>query len=121
MTGEQLSDDWTHPSPTVVAAYRACLELEKALANQGAQILSAVENRALEKKLVNVRILGYLLIFGPTDTAREHVARTVLADEEEGADISIRGAFYDQLLLRACKLSPRHMSPEKLDLNLFSS
>lgn len=101
MPGEQLSDHWTHQSPTVVAAYRVCLELEKSLTGQGTQILSSIEKRALEKKLVNIRTLGYLLVFGPTDTAREHVARTVLADKEGGAEINLRGAFYDHLLLRA--------------------
>ena len=112
MPGEQLSDDWTHPSPTVVAAYRVCLELEKTLTGQGTQISSAIEKRALEKKLVNIRILGYLLVFGPTDTAREHVARTVLADKEEGAEINLRGAFYDHLLLRACKFCPAISHPK---------
>ena len=61
----------------------------------------------LEKKLVNIRILGHLLVIGPTDTAREHVGRMVLADVGGGFDEIInRGWFYDKFFLRSCKFSP---------------
>lgn len=72
-------------------------------------ILTATEARALETKLVNIRILVHLLVFGPTDTIREHIAKAVLTDKNRGFDALVsRGAFYDQLFLRTCKVSLSH-------------
>lgn len=69
--------------------------------------LTAVEVESLEKKLVNIRILGYLLVSGPTDTARKHVAKTILTDKDRGSDMVVNwGGFYDQLLLRPCQFLP---------------
>ena len=53
---------------------------------QQTSILTATEAKALEKKLVNIRILGYLLVFGPTDTAQEHIAKVILTDKNQGPD-----------------------------------
>jgi len=112
MPGEKLSDDWTHVFPAVAAAYEACLEVEKELMRQQTSILTATDTKALEKKLVNIRILGYLLIFAPTNTAREHIAKTILADKDGDSDaLTNRGGFYDQLFLRTCKISPSHNLP----------
>lgn len=109
MPGKKLSDDWTHLSPAVAAAYGVCLDVEKELMRKQTPALTAVETKAVEKRLVNIRILGYLLVFGPTDTAREHVANTILAEKDQGSDTVIsRGGFYDQLLLRSCQFSLSH-------------
>ena len=105
--GEKLSNDWTHLSPAVIAAYEVCLEVEKELICQQTPILITTETKALNKRLVNILILGYLLIHGPTNTACDHVAKTILAGKDGGSDaVTNWGAFYDQLLLRICKFSP---------------
>jgi len=111
MPGQKLSDHWTHLFPAVAAAYDFCLEVEKELMGQQSSIITATDTKALEKKLVNIRILGYLLMYVPTNAAREHIAKTILTDKDGGFDTLInRGAFYDQLLLRTCKFPPSHNS-----------
>ena len=105
MPGKKLSDDWTHLFPAVAAAYGVCLEVEEELMRQQTSSLTVPETKALEKKLVNIRILGYLLVLGPTDAAREHIAKAVLTDKDQGSDMLIdRGGFYDQIFLRSCEL-----------------
>lgn len=109
MPGKKFNDNWAHLSPAVAAAYGVCLDVEKELMRQQTPTLTAVEAKVLEKKLVNIRILGYLLEFGPTDTAREHAAKAVLVDKDGGSDaVTGRGGLYDQLFLRPCKFSPSH-------------
>ena len=105
--GEKLSSDWTHVSPAVATAYEVCLEAEEELMHQQTVILTATETKALEKKLVNIRVLGYLLMFGPTDAARENIAKMTLTDKGESPDALVdwRG-FYDHFFLRTCKVSP---------------
>lgn len=107
MPGKKLRDDWTHLSPVVDTAYGICLDVEKELMRQQTPTLTAVEAKALEKELINTRILGYLLVFGPTDTARRHVANAILTNKDRGhKSITSWGGFYDQLFLRPCKFSP---------------
>lgn len=80
---------------------------------QKAQNLTTAE--ALEKKLVNIRILGYLLVFGPTNTSRKHIAKTILTDINGGPDKVIdQGRFYDQYFLRPCEFSASRRSPWRL-------
>jgi len=86
MPGEKFSHEWTHLFPAVSAAYEVCLGAEKELMSQQTSNLTAIEAKALEKRLVNTCILGYLLVFGPTDTAREHVAKAILTDRDQGSD-----------------------------------
>ena len=96
-------------APMVNSAYEACLEVEEEPMGQQASILTATKPKTLEKKLVNIRIPGYLLIFAPTDDAREHIAKAITADQIKGSDALINwGVFYDQALLRTCKFSPSH-------------
>jgi len=76
---------------------------------QQTSILTPTEAKALEKKLVNIRILGCLLVFGSTDTVREHIAKAVLTDKNRGSDALVsRGVFYGQLFLCTCKVSLFH-------------
>ena len=56
----------------------------------------------LQKKLVNVRILGHLLVIGLTDPAKTHIARTIIACQDDEALIE-QGEFYDRYFIRACK------------------
>ena len=113
MPGKKLCDDWTHPSLAISTAYEICLHVEKEFMRQNTPNLPKDDAEALEKNLVNIRILGYLLVFGPTDTSREHVARMILADAGRGLDEIInRGRFYDEFFLRSCQFSPSQLSPE---------
>ena len=103
----KLSDDWTHPFPDVAAAYRICLTVEKYFLPQQVPNLTLAEAKAREKKLINVRVLGYLLALAPTDTARQHVAKTITIDKGQGPEALVdRGGYYDQHFLRSCKFSP---------------
>ena len=107
MPGKKLDNDWAHLSPAVTAAYQLCLDVEKELMDKRTSTLTATEAKDLEKKLVNTRILGYLLIFGPSEEARGHVAKSILTDKDDGSDAVVdRGGFYDQVFLRACKFLP---------------
>ena len=58
--------------------------------DQQTSIPAATETKTLEKKLVNIRILGCLLTFGPTDAARENIAKRILTGEEFTISISSR-------------------------------
>jgi len=112
MPGGGLGDIWTHALPAVSAAYEVCLEVEKELMRQQTSVLTATDTKVLEKKLVNIHILGYLLMFAPTNTAREHIAKVILVDKDEGFDaLTNRGGFYDQLFLRTRKFSASHSLP----------
>jgi len=64
-------------------------------------------HETIKKKLIDICILGYLLVFGPTDTARKHVAETILTDKNQGDPDQVisQGGFYDQLFLHFCKFS----------------
>ena len=108
MPGQKLSHDWTYLLPAVVAAYEVCLEVEGELMRQQTSILTATEAKALEKELVNIHIIDYLLVFGPTDIARERITKTILTDKDQGSEALVSQAFYDQLFLRTCKFSLSH-------------
>lgn len=109
MPGTKLSDDWTHTSQDVTTAYQICLGVESCLMPQQGSNYTQAEKKRMEKNLINIRILGYLLIYGPTDIAREHIARTILTDKDGGsAALIARGGYYDQHFLRPCTFSSSH-------------
>jgi len=108
MPGKKLSDDWIHQSPEVTAAYSVCLDAEKCLVPQQPPIFALAKVEALERAraLVKIRILGYLLVFGPTDTARKHVAGTILTEKEKGPEALIElGGYYEKYFLHPCKFT----------------
>ena len=120
MPGQKLDDNWTHPFPAAAAAYQVCLGVEKELILQQTQTPTATGKKVLEKNLINIRILGYLLMFAPTSAAREHIAKRISAEKDAGSDALIRrGAYYDQLFLRTCKLSSFHGGCERSNLKTF--
>jgi len=100
MPGEKLSDDWTHESLKITTAYRICLAADKQL--QRAQTVPSVGVKNPDRALVNIRVLGYLLVFGPTDTAREHIASTILKAKDLTSLIDL-GEHYEKHFLRPCK------------------
>ena len=81
--------------------------VEKYFLPQKVPNLTLAEAKAREKKLVNVRVLGYLLALAPTDTVRQHIAQTITIDNSQGPESLVnRGGYYDQHFLRSCKFSP---------------
>ena len=91
MPGQKLNvnHEWTHHGdmvPMVFPAYEICLGVEEELMSQPASILAILESKALEKRLIDVRILGYPLIFAPGDAARAHIAKTIVTGQSEGSD-----------------------------------
>jgi len=108
MPGEKLSDDWTHESPEITAAYKLCLEADEHL--QRAQTVPLVGVKNAEGALVNIRVLGYLLVLGPTDTAREHVASMIVKAKDLTSLIDL-GEHYEKRFLRPCKFASHHGLP----------
>lgn len=105
-------DNWKHRDPMVYEAYKLCREIEQRQMLQQSPALTQAGAIDLEKKLINIHILGYLLKFAPTDKAQEHVAKTIMSDHaKNGLDASIitLGGFYDQAFLRTCKFLPSNI------------
>ena len=105
--GQKLDNHWHHASSAVTSAYRICLDLERQLIHQlDSPLSTAIATKELQWKLVNIRILGYLLTTGPSETAQTHIAKTILTENNAGPDAVIdRGGYYGQFFIRACKLS----------------
>lgn len=59
--------------PNVLSAYRVCLGLEEAAQNTGD-----------DQKVMYARILGYLLLFIPSDMALVEVVKVIHSCEQEG-------------------------------------
>ncbi|TFY74375.1 hypothetical protein EWM64_g9637 [Hericium alpestre] len=99
--GEPLSPELTHQSPSVVSALNTCRNVEANLMRQCSSENSKVVNADLERHLVYVRILGYLLVYGPSITAETWVAKCIHSckDDDELLDL---GPFFDQHLLASC-------------------
>ncbi|KAK0458291.1 uncharacterized protein EV420DRAFT_1309047 [Desarmillaria tabescens] len=91
--------DFRHPEPTVVSAYERCRIVEKNIMRQIDETALESELKLLNKYLVDVRILGYLLTFGPTIEAISHVADTTICCEDDDAVVK-QGNFFDRYLLR---------------------
>ena len=89
-----------HNSPSIFGAYPQILKLERS--EQAAYSCNPSNKQC--KRLVYIRILGYLILEGPSDLARVTVALEVNAcsgNEEKMLDI---GRLYFDHFIRACKL-----------------
>ncbi|TFY80797.1 hypothetical protein EWM64_g3214 [Hericium alpestre] len=75
--GKPLSPNLTHQIPTVVSALNTCRKVKSDLMHQCGSENSKAVNTELERHLVYVRILGYLLIHGPSTTAEAWVAKCI--------------------------------------------
>ena len=87
-------------SPSILGAYPQILNLERN--EQAAKIRDPSADR--KKRLMYARIVGYLILEGPSDQARVTVALEVNAcngDEEKMLGI---GRLYFDHYIRACKL-----------------
>ncbi|KAL0059212.1 hypothetical protein AAF712_014058 [Marasmius tenuissimus] len=89
--------DHPNPTPLVTQAYEDCLHIEDELtAHQEDRAQNLVER----KRVVNVRILGYFLREGPTDTAIRYVALGVVECERDVERIVMLGEYYDKWFIR---------------------
>jgi len=78
-------------SATMHGAYKIILSLEK-----------SVRSDPDPKKLIYARILGYLLLHGPSAQAQLAVALEIVSCNGEAA-LLVNGKMYYDLYLRACK------------------
>ena len=90
----ELSDFFSHTSPNVVHAYKRCRAVEKDVMERGES----------ERDLVDVRILGYLLVFAPTDAALAHVTAAINSTAGDDASLIRLGSFYDDYWIRTYML-----------------
>jgi len=102
----KLCNDSTHISPAVAVTYGVCLDVEKELMHRQIPILTAVEAKALESALFNIRILGHLLVSRPHGYHTRAHWEDYLGQQDRGSDPRQLGGFYDQLCLRPCRFSP---------------
>ena len=87
-----------HNSPSILDAYPQILNLEKS-----EQAAYSQDPSADRKRLIFTRILGYLILEGPSDEARTAVAREVNACSGDEEDLLAIGQLYFDHYLRACK------------------
>ncbi|KAF9474037.1 hypothetical protein BDN70DRAFT_936954 [Pholiota conissans] len=74
--------------PTISDAYRTVLTLENSILTDPDQ-----------RKLIHARILGYLLLYGPSLYARESVAREVASCEGDDVLLEAGKFYYDYFIL----------------------
>ena len=89
-----------HNSPSDFGAYPQILKLEREL--QAAYNHNPSDER--EKKLMYIRILGYLILEGPSDGARSAVGLEVNACSGDEEKMFAIGQLYFDHYIRACKL-----------------
>lgn len=96
-----LSNEFKHPSLTILTAHGRCRDVEKILTEK----LSISSNKSvsilLNKELINVRILGFLLQVGPSDAFKARIAKSILSCETDEKLIQY-GEFYDKHFIRLC-------------------
>ncbi|KAL0567561.1 hypothetical protein V5O48_014431 [Marasmius crinis-equi] len=93
-----LPENHPNPTPSISRAYQECRRIEQTLQDQYHEQTSIVDL----KRLINIRILGYLIREGPTDTAKQNVAQAVLELEREGDTEGMiqLGEYYDKWFMR---------------------
>ena len=79
-------------SPTIRGAYPIIFRFEQ-----------SAQTHPDPKRLIYARILGYLILEGPSDEARVAIAREVLSCADEDAMANNGKMYYDHYI-RACKL-----------------
>jgi hypothetical protein len=55
-------------------------------------------------RLSHARVLGYLLLEGPSDKARTTVAQEIISCNGDKAKLAASGKFYHDNYIRACRL-----------------
>lgn len=72
-TATQLPTNFTHDLPSVVSAYTKCRLSDIQIVKD----LQIDSEAAANKDLINIRILGYLLLYGPSQHAIAQVAKEI--------------------------------------------
>jgi hypothetical protein len=82
--GQPLIDDFSeHPNATVASAYNICRTVELNLLDKLKSPCHPDSIKELEKSLINVRILGHLLSYGPSETAITEVTRAIISADNQ--------------------------------------
>lgn len=116
-----LDPTFNHPSPSLVSAYKECFQGEKMILSELKLASTEARMSELAKQLKNVRVLGHLLVHGPSDASKKHIMSTIFSSgyrkENQDStkpwldigtttlDMLVReGQYYDTYLLRPCQL-----------------
>ena len=105
--GRPLAQGFVHVIPGVVSAYTQCRLAEQEIL---LSLNSNVARKDLEAQLVCIRVLGYLLAYAPSETARAYLANDIpralkdVAPDDEGRRqvLASLGQFYRDHFLRMC-------------------
>jgi hypothetical protein len=89
-------------SPTIRGAYTIVLRFEQ-----------SGKTHPDPKRLIYARILGYLMLAGPSDEASEAVALEVISCDDEDA-LALNGKMYYDHYTRACKLLLLSVCPQHI-------
>lgn len=110
---EPLPTDFTHPSPTILEAHDICRNVETDLLTTLSHAMTGGERAVVNRKLINIRILGHLLTFAPSDRGKAHVASGIVACSSQ-EELFALGLFYDKHFIRTCKsYSSLHNRPSQ--------
>ncbi|KAM5536094.1 hypothetical protein V8D89_010193 [Ganoderma adspersum] len=127
---QPLRAEFTHPSPHVVSAYKICY-LAEGVVNPIQNPLSFfAQDETMKLKLINIRILGYLLSQSGflSDRAISEIARSIIScrgdpagtDETDAEALNMLGEFYMNNFLRPLFKDQPLRSPDS-DLSSTSS
>jgi hypothetical protein len=102
-----LSETFTHVNPTVLSSYNICRDAEQKIMHR---LSNANDDLCIElnQRLINVRILGHLLSYGPSDASIAYLAHSIVstgdyAGESEGKKLAELGGFIETYFMRSCK------------------
>lgn len=91
--------------PHIESAYNVCLKLERKIQSTLDKSRRSAERVVINKNLIYVRVLGYLLHHGPSLQARQYVTKEIVSCvENEDNKIIELGQMYFEHYIRACVL-----------------
>ena len=85
-----------HLDPNATTAYNVCLGFE--------------ENAKCSNDLMNARILGYLIIYSPSVSARHELVKVIHSCRNDHASLSALGATFLDYYIRPCEQSAHTLS-----------
>jgi hypothetical protein len=81
-----------HLDTNTTSAYTVCRDFEEHATNNGSFT-----------DLMNARILGYLIIYSPSDTARHELANVIHSCNKDYASLSALGSTFLDYYIRPCE------------------
>lgn len=105
----ELAQTFTHSDAMILGAHNICLRAEQQIKTHLATTTNITQRAILEKKLINIRIVGHLLSVGPTDHARRGVALSTAKCMEKAesqhdySKVVALGEYFDQHFVRLCE------------------